>query len=93
MTQQTKPAWPEFKEHFSKAYENRIASEAGTAGANNYYSAANIFETDDDNIIQSTKESFTTIQLSNSTNLQVIKNNMLEMTHDTQELQAALVTT
>ena len=42
--------WPEFKEHFGKAYENHIASGAETDGNNNYYGAENTNDTDDDSL-------------------------------------------
>ena len=50
--------WPEFKEYFNEACENRIALGAGTAATNNYYGATNAFENNDDGSIKSTKESF-----------------------------------
>ena len=52
---------PKSKEHFSKAYENRIISGARTAVANNSHGAANAFETKDNDNIQSMKETFASI--------------------------------
>lgn len=79
-------SWPEFKEYFSKAYENHITSGAGTAGTNNYYGDANTFENNNDDSIQPMKESFGTTQLANNPNLQVINDNISAMTRNTQEL-------
>ena len=81
--------WPEFKEHFGKAYENHIASGAETAGDNYYYGAANTNDTDDDSL-QSIRENFTTIQVVNNADSQIINKDMSAMAHKTADLRAAL---
>jgi len=82
--------WPQFKEHFAEAYEIRCATGAGTAAAHGY---ANNTIDDDDDSIDTIKDSLNNIQLANNTNAQTMSDNISAITHETSALRAALAQT
>ena len=82
--------WPQFKEHFAEAYEIRCATGAGTAATHGY---ANNTIDDDDDSIDTIKDSLNNIQLANNANAQNMNENISAITQETSALRASLLAT
>ena len=85
--------WPDFKAHFSEAYDTYLRSGAGTVNINGYHGMANATDIADNDSISSIRESFSTVQVASNANFQVTNDNMLAMSKDLQTVRATLVST
>ena len=81
--------WPEFKAHFSEAYEVQLQSGAGTG--NPYHGASNAVEAEDDDSIGSITQSITNMQLANNANAQHMSDTMNSITNEMGNLSSLVV--
>ena len=78
--------WPEFKAHFTEAYDLRIRSGAGTAGTMGYYGVNNTEGLEDDSwasINKGLMVQLQQVQLANTTSAQATNDSVSELTVET----------
>ena len=88
--------WPEFKAHFTKAYDIQIRPGAGTAGTMGYHCANNTEVLEDDiwtSINEGLMAQLQQFQLANNTSAQATNDSGSALTVETRDLRVALLKT
>ena len=87
--------WPEFKQHFVEAYDNRMRTGAGTMGDEGYHGAANVDGGDypDDDSLQSIMQSVQNMHLSNNAATQQTNDTVSTLATSMASIQQALLAT
>ena len=88
--------WPEFKMHFTEAYDLRINLRAGTEGTMGYHGVNNATGADGDSwssINEGLMAQMQQVQLANNTSAQATNENISALSAETRKLREALLKT